>query len=343
MKHVFVIHSNLTYLAALGVISKENISLNDVVILAFHHSMENINNPIKCYYIKNYGIKDIFKYPYRTLRYVSWVDKIINELCCNENYVAYIDSMFPLPKIVATNKHCLNYHFLEEGLSVYNGTIPKWLHSYCPYSDFRHKNIRHFINDIFLIIKGYTNSVIQLPIVYNGYFNTENVKFYGFREESFYGVTKNKIKIDLKDVANKFDFHTNYNFNNVSVWLGTLICGTRNINTYIEAIEKFCIPHLKKQNQKKIYIKFHPAQSQEYRELEYEIFKKNEFDVIIIPDNIFFEIEMIKAINLSIYAVDTSVMLYALLCNIKCFSIIKRLKDFQWVNTPVLWNNITFL
>ena len=43
MKHVFCIHSNITYLAALGVVCRENLPLVDVVIVSNNNYERDIN------------------------------------------------------------------------------------------------------------------------------------------------------------------------------------------------------------------------------------------------------------------------------------------------------------
>ncbi|MBQ4163274.1 MAG: hypothetical protein IJD84_10425, partial [Parabacteroides sp.] len=61
MKHIFIIHSNISYLASLGVICKERIPNKNVIFIAKKYSNEW--GPIPIHNIGIRTMKDLFRHP----------------------------------------------------------------------------------------------------------------------------------------------------------------------------------------------------------------------------------------------------------------------------------------
>lgn len=97
MKHIFYVHSYVTYLVVLGVVEHERISDDDVFLITARGAVNqtrfasmDINEKypslfgVPCYgknlfYIKHY-------------RSIKAFDKEIRDICCNYTYICYIPS-----------------------------------------------------------------------------------------------------------------------------------------------------------------------------------------------------------------------------------------------------------
>lgn len=330
MKHVFIIHSNLSYLASLGVICKENIPINDAVIIG-----NNYNNkwgPIEVHCIKLKRIKDFFKYPLESVAPIYTTDKLINKLCQKENYIAYVDAITPLQQIIVTNRRCINFHYVEEGLSVYRERIyfQSLIDNFSKNRPFRNNKIKHILSDLLLVLKGFSFKMQALPYIYNACFNCIDKKCYGFSTNSFYQANNLEL-ISLKQISQNFSWPQKCNLNNSHIWLGSPITNFHNIplNDYIIAIKQTCLTYLLNNNIKKIYIKFHPKEEEDSKRDTIKLFTNNKIEVEILPDDLFIEIELLSTNNANLWSVDTSIFLYASEMGHKCYSITKHIKNYN--------------
>lgn len=323
MKHVFIIHSNITYLAALGVICKEKIDLKDVVIISWCKFKRD--TPIKTYNLIPYSFKQSLLHPIDYLFTVRYLDRQITKLVNNEPYIAYTETLYHLHDIVVTHPLCQKFHFIEEGLSVYENE-PEWFKQTCNYScqpSYRYRGlsgIKRKLSDIMMIIKGYKLEMLGLPALYNAYFNAKGIKFYGFSDFSFYGV-QNPHRISLKEVKESFSWNLYYNkLENVDIWIGqNNPPGSKEvIDKYVKAIEEGCAKKLISQGKNKIMVKFHSIEEMYAKSQTLKMFEKNGINVEIIPDNVVLEIELFNAKNVTLYSISSSLLVYASMLGIKC-------------------------
>lgn len=330
MKHIFVIHSNLSYLASLGVICKENIPMNDVIIIG--NDYQNNWGPIEIHSIKFKRLKDFFKHPIKTIAPVYSIDKFIKKICKNENYIAYVDAVTPLQQIIITNSKCINYHYVEEGLSVYRERIyfQSLVDNFPSKRPYRNNTLKYILSDIFLVIKGFSFKMQALPYIYNACFNCIDKKCYGFNKDSFYQ-TKNLELISLKQISESFLWPKKYNLDNSHIWLGSPITNFHNIplNSYIYGIEQTCLNYLLQNNIDKINIKFHPKETEESKQHTINLFINKNIEVEILSDDLFIEIELLSTNNATLWSVDTSIFLYASEMGHKCYSITNHIKDYN--------------
>lgn len=344
MKHLFVVHSNITYLAALGVICKENLLSEDVIIISDVYKQ---TTPVKCYFVDfSATLKNIVTHPFKRLRPVRYVDNIITQLCKDDIYIAYVSALFNFQRIVVTHPLCRDFHFIEEGLSVYYKEIPAYL-SIAQTNEFRpwrNVGLKALFSDIFMLLKGYNAKMQALPFLYNAYFNTINKKFYGFNKDSFYGV-KHPELIDIKQLSDAFAFTKTYNIDNTHIWLGTSVVKAYRypLKYYISAIENGCIRNIKKRDIDHIHIKFHPSECEISRNATLDIFHRNGITTAIIPDEIILEMELLTAVNVCLWAVDTSILIYTKKTNVECNSIVNFLKDYSKENIPTYWNSVNII
>ena len=312
MKHIFIIHSNISYLASLGVICKERIPNKNVIFIAKKYSNEW--GPIPIHNIGIRTMKDLFRHPIDVLAPIYSIDKHINKLCENEKYIAYVDAVTSLQQIIITNKNCVNFHYIEEGLSVYREKIyfQSLFEQFSKERSFRNNKIRYILSDIIAILKGFSLKMQALPYIYNACFNCIDKKFYGFSENSFYRANNLEI-ISLKQVKDSFNWTKKYDLDNCHIWLGLSFTESDGIrmDSYIDAIRNGCINKLIDDNINKIFVKFHPVESEESKKCTMELFETYNINVEILPNNLFLEIELLLTQNVTLWSVDTSIFLYA--------------------------------
>lgn len=352
MKHVFCIHSNITYLAALGVVCRENLPLADVVIVS-NNNYER-DTPVKVHQIRSYGgwynWHNIWRHPINSICTVRYIDNEIKRLVGNETYIAYTEALFAFHDVIVTHPLCQQFHFIEEGLSVYYKEMD-WQQQTANYSCqpcYRYKGWRGFfqkLKDISLLLRGYKLEMLGLPALYNAFFNAKDMKFYGFSDESYYGVN-NLCRISLEQVRTNFEWHTHYEkLEDIDIWLGqnNPRGGNELIDKYVDAIEKGCAQQLLKQGKRHILVKFHPVEETYAKKQTIKMFQHNGIEVEIIPNEVVLELELFKAKNVRLYSISSSLLLYASMLGVECNSIINHMPSEFKVNTPALWKRVNFV
>src|SRR5690606_16186055 len=111
-----------------------------------------------------------------------------------------------------------------------------------------------------------------------------------------------KIKMLPSD---NFDY--NISGNSVLVLEGAVEQGNLNLNTLIYGIRTM----MKDLQVNKLYVKFHPAQTQENKSLIIKSIKDFDIEPISIPDEIAFEQIILTNNNLKVYGFTTSLLFYA--------------------------------
>lgn len=342
MKHVFVIHSNITYLSALGVIMKEKLSLDDVVILSWNNFAREV--PVKVHRVRQYAIKDIFRHPIDYIFKVRYLDRIIAELVNYEPYIAYTEALFSFHDVVVTHPLCQKFNFIEEGLSVYTKEL-EWQYQTVNYSAqpcYRYYGWKGFLQklrDIKTIVQGYKLEMLGLPAFYHAFFCTRGIKFYGFCEQAFYGVDHREV-MDLKAIGKYYKWNLYYEqLKDVDIWLGqnNPEGGNELIDRYVKAIETGCAQRLLSQGKKKIMVKFHPFEEQYAKEQTLAMFSRYNIEVEIIPDEVILELELMNSENVRLYSVASSLLIYASLMGVECNSIIRHLPKEKMIDAPIIF------
>ena len=343
MKHVFVIHSNITYLAVLGVMIKENIHQEDVVIVSQMYEREV---PIKCHRFKQIPLGKLLLHPFSIFSEVKRIDSYVESLVHHEKYIVYVEALYPFHSVIATNKLCVRINFIEEGFSAYPNTMSFDSHTMnYDKSSFRYLSLKDRFRDLYSLMKGYPIRLHAIPSFFNAYYDNSQITFYGFGEDAFNGVS-NKVQISLRDVKDNFQWESLLLLKDVDIWLGTNCCTRENypIEKYLAAIHKGMIQTMKEKNRKRVLIKFHPVESEESKKTTIALFENNDIEVQIIPNDVILELELFNADNIRIYAIDTSILIYASFLGISCTSLLYLLEDFSLPSLlPTCWRYVNFL
>lgn len=317
MKHLFIVHSNISYLAALGVISHQGIAPRDIVIWGANYEMET---PLPCRNIRLEGISRIWKHPYRYFSQVAWVDKQIDRATQGCKFIVYIPLLLDVCRIAVTHPHCAGFHFIEEGISCYCPSFPLWNHTKkyrASNVTYRYSGIRERGTDLLRILKGYTSAMDSLPFLYNAYTATSHVGFYGFGDRPFYGVARETFTpLSFDRIRQHFAIVPRYQLDDSIILLGGSIVRTYNVtqDVYMTSIQKGVIDPIKASKQlrdRPIFIKFHQAETEESKAATRQLLQQNGMTYTEMQLDTIVELELLNARNVTLYGAESSLLFYA--------------------------------
>ena len=294
MKHVFLIGAHTPFLTSLGVISKLNLTKEDVIFV--------FGRNYKCDIIKNdylsFDISDKYYIYYKNntrkniREHIKWLDNFIDNNIC-DNYCLYIPHLqFSTFQVFATHPLCIDVKFIQEGIvdfCVPEGTKVKyscvdiyirgwllrgtrlWKVAGWNYPSKLNFNISETfaVNEKLFHLMNCKHTVVQWPIVDAGIQIEKDSTIFVFESA-----------VERKDIEKD-----NY------------IASTRLL------VEKY--------GRTNNYIKFHPYQTKENKEEILSIFNDRKLNTLILPDNIPFELILCSKEKYRVCGFTTSLIYYA--------------------------------
>lgn len=311
MKHVFYIHSHITYYVTLAIISKYKISSKDIFFIISrgykNTSLETsrcidfteIHSDIDKIYIKDF---------YKTYRYIDKVDKTLTSKIRDQDFIVYLPLMrHKLMQIIATNKNCKTLNIIEEGVSAYA--------SY--FMNIKEKNPlkrigKLIVNDFINIGRGRFYYV--KPFDLRKFKKESNPIFYTITNKGFNGICYDVEKVE---VVKEQDFNYLISNKNVLVLEGAVEQGNLKFKTFINAINIL----LEENYMEELFIKFHPAQIDANKNKILEICNRYVKKLVVIPNEIPFEQIAVNNTGLNVFGFTTSLLFYSkeFGCNIKSY------------------------
>lgn len=299
MKHVFLIHSNITLITANQTIQFEKIEYKNIIFLTTRKFKPNteylkISGDVLFDSLENINYSNFWK----SWENINIIDEFIkNEL--NSDFQFYCPHVaHPFYQIIISNKFCKNVNIIEEGAACISNS--NFIKNYT----FKYKIINFFFNKIGIygkrrFFRNQSNIDFEL-------FNKKlDPKFYFISPNGFKSVWNyNKIKLNLPNISNEESiFHDG---STLLVFEGIL--EQRNIeeSTFFSSIE-FLTKSLKT---KKIYVKFHPVQNEFNINRICQILK-NKVEIEIIKSSTILEYEFIKSNHLIVLGFTSSLLHYA--------------------------------
>jgi len=363
VKHLFLVHSPITYLASIAVIKDLKINKDDAILIFNEFgeisSTTHVSFSINKFY-KNKGIKKIYNYV-RYFNIVNRIDKLVNAAVENENFIAYIPVLHLIGKSLITHPLCNSFNFIEEGLGNYYkeetlqglaviNSKDSWRSSFS-------KNTKRALNEMYMVIRGYNFKLQSIPFSYSCYTSFREVNFYGLSNESFPLADKKKRIIlpfqnewhgDIKQ-AYKLDL------DHKIIWIGDASVKQLGFSedVYLQGIENGCVRFIKDRNKNEIFIKFHRDENESLRQKIKKIFLSNNISLHIIPDSVIMELQLFKAENVTLIGVYSSLLFYGSIMGHHSFSIYEFLKkeyskalknrdfDFFWHRVELIKPAIT--
>ena len=319
MKHVFLLHSAITYLASLSIISEEKLDEKECLFvyqgedLGFPRIIESIS--LKEYRLKSFG-------------YVNRVDKIIASFTHNEFFKLYVCSINKFASILMSHKNCVGFNFFEDGTASYlaSYSINFFLKEY-PNVPQRVRGFKDFYR-LFRLYLGnllnmYPIQFFRYPLDYIPYVNVNDVVFYCTNQYTFPLANNRKIM----SVGGEYIklLPCKYELSNEVVWVSSgmfdfcpqdIPAIASVIKSYFRAI-KDTIPN------NRIFIKFHQRESEISKLTIRNLFTELGMGIIEIDGATIMEIEILHSKNITMYGDITSLLLYNAMWGGRSISLIK--------------------
>lgn len=340
MKHLFLVHTPVTYLVSISVIKELKISKKDAIII-FHEFddkdiLENdmyTHESMKEFYKKNFFGK-LYEY-FRYFNIPDRMDKVIDKIVGDEKFTAYVPVLTPVHKFLITHRNCISFNFIEEGLAQYfkEDTLETINPLYRKYSwrSSITKNTKRILNEMYLVLRGYNFKLSGLPFSYSCYNSFRNIIFYGLSQDSYPLINDQKKVVLSFEKKNFSGIKQKYNISldGKIVWIGDpgVIHHGFNEKIYLQGIKEGCINFIKHKGVSDIFIKFHRDESDNLRQVVKKLFLDNKISIQVIPDSAIMELLLFEANNVTLIGVYSSLLYYASIMGHKSFSIWEFLKE----------------
>jgi hypothetical protein len=328
MKHVFTIHSPITFFSAVNIIFQENIPQNEVVLISDGYEV-----PFEIgFVVTAYQQRDKkFWHKIKNINLVKAYDTYIDVVTKGAEFTAYIDLMHANQRIIVTHKKCIRFNFIEEGTASY--VIPDnldFITKATKQVGFRNLNFKQFSLSLVRVLRGASMRLLSLPFHPQAYSFIENVKFYTYSKHGYPGVLdKNRILLDVEKIDVSFlkKFDISQKFDNSHIWIEETFPKVYGISesNYIKAILKV-LENLKKDGIHHIVLKLRPKNTVE-KSLLYKVILENQFSIEIIPNHILAEIVFINSKNLRVIGIISSLLFYATIWGHQAMSLYDLLEE----------------
>ncbi|MEG0601720.1 MAG: polysialyltransferase family glycosyltransferase [Mucinivorans sp.] len=324
MKHIFVVHSNITYLSALGIIIAERLDLSDCTLVSEGVFMRQ--EPVPTVAIPYFrGLKACGYNPLQYLSPSRAIDRRLSELTLGEPFTAYLATMGRLARHTISHPRCAEFHFMEEGLLSYVTSFSidvLTLHDSA--RPWRTTSLAQRFKSCFLpFFRAYSPRLAALPLFYNAYPSPRR-KFYGYTAQSHTLIDpSSRRQISLQQVAERFTFHTTLQLANSVIWIGDCVEGTgHTVSEYLQALEcGFVEQVLLKGNINTVFVKFHYRESAYSRAETLAIFARHGISITVIDDSAIMEIELMATSSAHLYGTYSSLLVYAVFTGNRASSI----------------------
>ena len=309
MKHIFMVHSHITYLAALGTITREKIADGDYLLLSEGYRRSDpvpVHPQIQFSNSRRY----MLRHPLRWLQPDKATDRVIDDFIGDDTFTAYVNAFYFLSRVVCTHARCAGVHFIEEGYSAYRKGIP--FDSYGHYQRNHGKRQRRIWESLLLLIRGFSFRLQSFPVFYDAYTNVEGIEFYGFSPDTFVGVAETRV-VSFDQIRKRFPFPRQASIDGATLWIGDDIIEVYGYprQYYKQCLEKGFITFLKSRGITEIVIKFHPGETAQEREWQLELFASYQITTRLIPDQVILETELCESQGVTLCGFHSSLMLYA--------------------------------
>lgn len=322
MKHIFSIHSPLTFLVAYSVIEHLELQHEDVILISSNYQV-----PIRDFKVAQSFPERYARNIWQKLRYFNLpvnFDRYIDELTQGQDFTAYIDLMSYYQRILVTHSKCQQFHFIEEGNSTYQQfddlTDITWHERRI---NFRHEGV---LKSFSRVIRGYNLRLLGMPYIYSAYTYIQGISFYALSNNAFYNAPKEKkvlLRPSPASAAMK-QFAAGIELKDEVIWIDGSNARYTGLpdSFYEEAIQK-AIHQFKNLGiyQKTIHVKLRPKVTDYQENTLIRVLERNGFEVQVLPDNLILEAVFIRSKNCHVLGTLTSALEYAYIFNHKAYSI----------------------
>ncbi|MGI8952514.1 MAG: hypothetical protein ACR2FN_13130 [Chitinophagaceae bacterium] len=339
MKHLFLVHSPVTYLTSVAVIKEQRLSKEDAVIIFIEFEKLTQKNEqytgvsLNEFFTNKTFLKKFYNY-FRYFNISTRIDKLVDSTIKQEKFIAYIPVLLLASKALITHPNCCTFNFIEEGLANYyrEETLNSLaaINSRDPWRSSVFKNMKTIFNEMYLVLRGYNFKLQALPFSYSCYNSFNNVKFFGLSQNSFPLIDERKkivVSFEKKDFVSIKQPH-DFILDNKIIWIGDGGVFHHGFSEalYLQGIKKGCIDFIKEKKQRNIFIKFHRDEPGYLRKKVQKLFEDNEISFEVIPDSVIMELLLFDAKNVMLIGVYSSLLYYASIMGHQSFSVYEFLK-----------------
>jgi hypothetical protein len=314
MKHIFTVHSSITFLVAYATIKHLSLDKTDVLIISTNYIVPLDNYKVIPSFTEARNSTLVQKLKYFNVP--KSFDNYLTPHLKGEAFTAYVDLMSYFQKILITHNQCQVFHFIEEGNSAYQVnddlTDITW-----------HERERGWrssgildLKSIVRIFRGYNLRLLSLPYIYSAYANIELTRFFAFSKNAFYNVTPDK-RVLVKPPENDPNIQKlagGHSLNKATIWLDGSNARYTGLDEsyYHKAIEQ-AIPILKEKGviKDKVYAKLRPGIKDFSSNKLVSILKANNIEVEVMPNDLILEAFFMQSNNCKIIGVLTAALEYA--------------------------------
>jgi len=323
MKHIFTVHSSITFLVAYSVIEHLQLDRQDVLLISSKYKV-----PIDGYRVVPSFPERYAQNTWQKIRYLNvpvHYDRYIDKITGGEPFIAYVDLMSYYQKILVTHYRCKQFHFFEEGNSAYQAYDElkdiTWHEREMP---FRSKRLS--LKSMIRVVRGFNLRLLSMPYIYSAYANMEGIQFFCFSENAFYNVPERK-KILLKPDESKpaiEEMAGGFALQDEVVWLdGSNARYTGLDEKYYYGAIKRGIQEFRKYGviKDKVFVKLRPGIKDISKNNLVRILKENKIQVEVIPNNMILECFFMRSGNCKVIGTLTAALEYAYVFGHKIYSI----------------------
>lgn len=350
MKHIFTIHSPITYLSALGVIEYEKIENQNVVFIC--------NNRFLIIHTK-YRVISLYRYErdfkYKLLKpdLTRNLDKLLESLSDYDGFTAYIDLFTLRNRILITHPKCDAFHVIEEGMQTYMDydTLESLTFDLNNKKFRRSHRLMRMISTLKRsftdVVRGYDKSLISLPYALRNYAGVKGLRYYVFDPvNALPGVPRSKfVKIGFT-IQKQSD--ASPDITNSVIFVEDSLAGRfyNSEKLYYNALIKNELFILRLLNNKKVFIKLRPGQSSNDSSVA-DFLDEYNVDYSILPTELFLEPELRKYENVILIGVVSALLYYGALMGHRSYSLFLNYptspKTAYHDNLSSYWKKVTLV
>lgn len=350
MKHLFTIHSHITFLAALATVELEQLDTSTVVLVCGDNYKPDVNEKFLGEIIPSHdGMseqKPFFK-SFLPFSYSQSVIRYLKDLSRGEQFIAYIDLMSVFNRYLVMNAQCCQFHLIEEGIVNYSDYDDFMLFS-ADLRDFKWfwkgwRDFRELFRSILRLWRGRSIRLLAMPIHPNAYAGFQGVHLYCFSDLAFQNAPSHKKRLLSWTGVSQYLKHRPSEIpEGAWLWIGDTLSAAYGISMgdFREAMLLLMqeINPLKHKNT--IYYKFRGGESHHEKSITLEILQMAGFDPIEVKPDAIMEMVFLQKKMLTVCGIGSSLLIYAHLMGHNTYSMYKYLPDNYNISISRVYNTI---
>jgi hypothetical protein len=338
MKHIFTIHSHITFLASLSVIQAEGIPEEQIVFICSSNYIPPFKNSNS---FKWKVVKDVrnsvaettmlgrLKLFSLSINSIKFIDRITEK----DDYIAYIDIMSAFNKLLVFHSSCTKFNIIEEGIVNYGdyydfNLLTADLRSFS-WSWSNYRQINELWKSLVRLLRGHSLRMQSLPIHPNIYSNFAGVKSFCFSDLAFPNVKSNqKVIIKMDGIGEKIGFDNEYP-DGSWFWIGDALSKQYGVHMVDfkhaaqELMKNIPLFGVKR----KIHVKFRGSESIEEQKITIRVLEKAGFEIEYIDKEVIMELIFAAGKDFKVCGIASSLLIYANHFGHETFSMFSWLPD----------------